>query len=67
MRTIKLHQMFNGKKFEYCIICDECYDVAKRCNGWAVTKNGEFIDKYYYGTKWAAAESIPNHKLAPAQ
>lgn len=67
MRTIKLHQMFNGKKIEYCIICEECYNVAKRCNGWAVTKNGEFIDKYYYGTKWAAAESIPNHKFAPVQ
>ena len=44
MKTIKLQQRFNGKKFDYCIICEECYDVAKRCNGWAVTKDGEFID-----------------------
>lgn len=67
MRTIKLQQIFNGKKFEYCIICEECYNIAKRGNGWAVTKNGEFVDRYYYGTKWAAAEMIPNHQYAEAQ
>lgn len=67
MRTIKLQQIFNGKKFEYCIICEECYNIAKRGNGWAVTKNGEFVDRYYYGTKWAAAEMIPDHQYAEAQ
>lgn len=67
MRTIKLYQRVNGRKLEYCIICEDCYDIAKRGNGWAVTKNGEFIDRYYYGTKWAAAESIPNHKYASVE
>lgn len=66
-KTIKLQQRMNGRKFEYCIICEDCYDVAKRHTGWAVTKNGEFIDKYYYGTKWAAAEMIPNCQYAPAE
>lgn len=62
MKTIKLQQRVFGRKYEYCILCDECYDVAKRSKGWAVTKNGEFIDNYIYSTKWAAAESIPGHK-----
>lgn len=55
-----------GSKSEFCVVCENCYDVAKRCNGWAVTKNGEFIDGSYYATKWAAACSIPNCKYAPA-
>ena len=67
MKTIKVRQQVMGKMFEYCVIFEDCYDVVKRGRGWAVTKNGEFIDRYYYGTKWAAAAMIPNSKYAEAE
>lgn len=66
MRTIKVWSRIWGRKVEFCIICDECYNIAKRDSGWAVTKNGEFIDDYYYCTKWAAAERIPNCEITGA-
>ena len=66
MKTIKLHQRIFGKRIEYCVLCDECYDIAKRSTGWAVTKDGELIDNYIYATKWAAAERIPNSKFSEA-
>lgn len=56
-----------GRKSEFCVVCEDCYDVAKRCSGYAVTKDGEFIDDSYYPTKWAAACAIPNKTYAPAE
>ena len=55
-----------GRKYEYCVVFDDCYDIAKRNDGWAVTKDGEFIDNYYYSTKHAAASAIPGHQYKPA-
>ena len=49
-----------GRKWAYCLEFEDCYDIVKRGNGWAATKNGEFIEKYCYSSKFAAASRIPN-------
>lgn len=60
MKTIKGYTMWAGRKLNYCIEFEDCFDIVKRGNGWAATKDGEFIDKYCYSTKYAAAIAIPN-------
>lgn len=49
---------FQSRMTPYCIEYDDCYDIVKRNAGWAIKKNGKFIDDYYYTTKWAAASKI---------
>ena len=59
MKRIKGYtRPFGGKMIPYCIEFDDCYEIVKRCDGWAIKKDGEFIDQYYYATKWAAASRI---------
>ena len=60
MKSIKGYQRVLGRKWAYCLEFEDCYDIVKRGNGWAATKNGEFIEKYYYNSKFAAASRIPN-------
>ena len=57
-RNIKVRTM----GITFFIVVNAEYNIAKRNNGWAVTKNGEFVDDYYYMTKYAAASRIPGCK-----
>lgn len=58
-RNIKVRTM----GITFYIVVDAEYDIAKCNRGWAVTKNGEFVDNYYYMTKYAAASNIPGCKF----
>lgn len=58
MKRISGYTRIFGKQMPYCIEFPDCYEIVKRGSGWSIKKDGEFIDKYCYDTKWVAASKI---------
>lgn len=47
-----------GRAIPYCIEFDDCYDISPRGRGWGIKKDGEWVDGYYYTSKFAAASRV---------
>jgi hypothetical protein len=61
-KQVKGYTMIMQRRIPYCIEFDDCYSLVKVGYGWAIEKDGERIEKYYYSTKYAAASCIPGRK-----
>ena len=60
IETRKIKARALGMTFN--IVMNAEYNIVKRYNGWGITKNGEFINEYYYMSKYAASVNIPDCK-----